>query len=108
MVRCGRPEDDPLHDPLGPAGCHVYDSGPILSGERTVYEEAPATGAGDEVTGQEPMDLATAVDLLWGWMPSEQVKEIVEDQPELAELCRKVHHDLWHGTTHEERMMRRG
>lgn len=30
LLRCGCPEDDELHDPLGPHGHHVYDPTPLI------------------------------------------------------------------------------
>jgi hypothetical protein len=48
--------------------------------------------------------LGAAIDSLWSWMPVYQVREIEHDEPELAELCERIHHDLWHATTHEQRM----
>lgn len=43
-----------------------------------------------------PDELLSAVDLLWGWMPAQQVKEIQSEEPDLYELCRDVHTKLWH------------
>lgn len=40
--------------------------------------------------------LEDAVDLLWGWMPAEQVKEIGSEMPTLAEFCRSVHQKVSH------------
>lgn len=51
-------------------------------------------------------ELVTAIDVLWGFMPTEQVREIERDESWLYDICQQVHHDLWHGTTHEQRMMR--
>lgn len=40
--------------------------------------------------------LEVAIDLLWGWMPAAQVKEILRDAPELAKLCFDLHEKLHH------------
>jgi hypothetical protein len=61
MIRCGRPEDDPLHDPLGPPGRHTFDPGPLLAGERTIYENGQAqtavpSAASDEQSGRNLPD----------------------------------------------------
>jgi hypothetical protein len=45
--------------------------------------------------GQEEA-LRDAVDLLWGHMPAEQVRELREDQPEIVEIARANHERLWH------------
>lgn len=47
--------------------------------------------------------LEDAVNLLWGWMPAEQVREIREDVPGLAEFCARIHDKV----DHEEAMVRR-
>lgn len=52
-------------------------------------------------------DLVTAIDMLWGFMPTTWVNEIKANETWLYDICKQVHHDLWHGTTHEQRMMRR-
>jgi hypothetical protein len=42
------------------------------------------------------LPLETAIDMLWGWMPAAQVKEIHRDCPELAALCREIHQRVAH------------
>ena len=44
-----------------------------------------------------------AIDRLWGWMPASEVKEIIDDDPDLAELCRHAHHRM----SHEKAMVAR-
>ena len=46
-------------------------------------------------------DLLDAIDTLWGIMPAEQVHEIREECPGLAELCRHAHHRM----SHEQRVV---
>lgn len=38
-----------------------------------------------------------AIDVLWGYMPAEQVKQIRENEQWLYETCSNVHQRLWHG-----------
>lgn len=47
------------------------------------------------------------IDRLWAFMPVEETHEIMEHLPELAEAAALAHHNVWHSTTHEERMMLR-
>jgi hypothetical protein len=49
--------------------------------------------------------LYEAVNLLWGWMPGEQVAEIHRDAPELAGLAMWAHHHVDHAPF-EQRAMR--
>lgn len=53
-------------------------------------------------------ELMEAVDLLFAHFTKELYDQLREDAPEVYDLCQRVHHELWHATTHEERMVRRG
>jgi hypothetical protein len=33
--RCDQPEDDPVHDPLGPVDRHVFDPAPNIEDDQT-------------------------------------------------------------------------
>ena len=61
-----------------------------------------------EADAQTIDKLAEAIDTLFGWMDAQQTRSLEQEEPEVYELCQWVHHDLWHSTTHEQRMMRRG
>lgn len=50
-------------------------------------------------------DLWEAINLLWGWMPVKETKEIQREMPVLAALCAEVHHRIDHAP-HEQRMVR--
>jgi hypothetical protein len=41
--------------------------------------------------------LRTALDVLWGHMPTAQVKELRDEQPEIVEIATANHDRLWHG-----------
>lgn len=46
---------------------------------------------------EEIAALKDAVNSLWGELPVDNVKFLLEQRPELAALCRRVHEELWHG-----------
>lgn len=49
------------------------------------------------MTDEYADQLEEAVNLLWGWMPVQQVREIQRDAPELAQLCHTIHLKVDHG-----------
>lgn len=41
-------------------------------------------------------ELRSAVDSLWAEMPTDRVKELMVERPDLVALCQDVHEELWH------------
>lgn len=67
--------------------------------------ETPPTKAWGGRAVTETDRLWEAIDMLWGWMTPDLVRDIRADNPELVELCHEAHHRVWHATT--QRMIRR-
>lgn len=91
-----------------PCSCWIRDPVTAHDASTDSWRTCPAHNGGSEVVVDEPnaayiRQLEDAVNLLWGWMPAEQVREIRTDLPVLADFCRHNHQKV----SHEEAMVRR-
>lgn len=53
----------------------------------------------------ERKKLMEAVDILYGVLTKELYDQLHTEQPETEQLAQLVHHELWHVSTHEQRMV---
>jgi hypothetical protein len=84
------------------------DHGPQCPEVERSLANAVLDAIGYDALVAERDGLREALHTVWCEIPPDTVVLLEKYCPEVVALCKQVHHDLWHATTHEQRMMQRG